>query len=283
MAGRFSRSLELARATWSVVRADKELLLLPVMSVISLMVIVGSLVAPFAALGGFRPGAGTVDPNTGSALVAFLFYVVAYFITLFFNTALVGAAMIRMDGGNPSLGDGLRIAWERKGRIFGYACIAATVGLLLRALEEKVGWLGRLVVKLIGVGWTLATFLVVPVLVARDRGPVEAVKESADLLKRSWGENLIGNVGLGLVFAAAYFGLAILAVGAFMLAVQSGRPLLITAAILLSVVTFLVVSSLHATLQGVYSAALYRYATDHTAPLPDLGPELLQNAFEPRS
>ena len=103
MAGRFSRSLDLAKASWSVVRADKELLLLPVMSVAALLVIFGSFVVPFAALGGFRPGAGTVDPGTGSTLVALAFYVVAYFITLFFNTALVGAAMIRMDGGNPRL------------------------------------------------------------------------------------------------------------------------------------------------------------------------------------
>jgi hypothetical protein len=283
MAGRFSRSLELARASWSVVRADKELLLLPVMSVISLIVIVGSFVVPFAALGGFRPGVGTVDPGTGSTLIALIFYVVAYFITLFFNTALVGAAMMRMDGGNPSLGDGLRIAWERKGRIFGYACIAATVGLLLRSLEARVGWVGRLVVKLIGVGWALATFLVVPVLVTRDLGPVDAVKESADLLKRSWGENLIGNVGLGLVFAVAYVGLALVAVLAFALTAQSGRPLLITAVVLLGIVAVLAVSALHATMQGVYSAALYRYATDHSTPLPGLGPELLESAFAPKS
>lgn len=283
MAGRFSRSLELARASWSVVRADKELLLLPVMSVISLIVIVGSFVVPFAALGGFRPGVGTVDPGTGSTLVALVFYVIAYFITLFFNTALVGAAMTRMDGGNPSLGDGLRIAWERRGRIFGYACIAATVGLLLRSLEARVGWVGRLVVKLIGVGWALATFLVVPVLVTRDLGPVDAVKESADLLQRSWGENLIGNVGLGLVFAVAYVGLALVAVLAFALAAQSGRPLLITAVVLLGIVAVLAVSTLHATMQGVYSAALYRYATDHSTPLPGLGPELLESAFAPKS
>jgi hypothetical protein len=281
MAGRFSRSLELARASWSVVRADKELLLLPVMSVTSLVVILGSLVAPFAALGGFRPGDGTGEPGTGSMLVALVFYVLAYFITLFFNTALVGAAMIRMDGGNPSLGDGLRIAWERKGRIFGYACIAATVGLLLRSLEERVGWVGRLVVKLIGVGWALATFLVVPVLVTRELGPIEAVKESADLLKRSWGENLIGNVGLSLVFAAAYLGFVILAVLASMLAAQFGRALLVTA-ILLAVVGFLALAALHATMQGVYSAALYRYATDHTTPLPGFGPELLEGAFGAR-
>jgi hypothetical protein len=283
MAGRFSRSLELARASWSVVRADKELLLLPVMSVISLVVILGSLVAPFAALGGFRPGAGTVDPGTGSTLAALAFYMVAYSITLFFNTALVGAAMMRMDGGNPRLSDGLRIAWERKGRILGYACIAATVGLLLRSLEQRVGWVGRLVVKLIGVGWALATFLVVPVLVTRDLGPVEAVKESAELLKRSWGENLIGNVGLGFVFAVAYFGLAIATFFAFVLTAQSGRPLLITAVILLGIVAFLAVSALHATMQGVYSAALYRYATDQTTPLPGFGPDLLQSAFAPKS
>ena len=97
-------------------------------------------------------------------LAALLFYVVAYLITLFFNTALVGAALMRMEGQNPRLRDGLRIAWSRAGRIVGYACIAATVGLLLRSLEDRVGWIGQLVVKLIGVGWALATFLVVPVM-----------------------------------------------------------------------------------------------------------------------
>jgi hypothetical protein len=279
VAGRFSRSLDLAKASWSVVRADKELLLLPVMSVASLLVIVGSFVVPFAALGGFRTGVGSVDPGTGSTVAALAFYVVAYFIALFFNTALVGAAMIRMDGGNPRLGDGLRIAWERKGRIFGYACIAATVGLLLRSVEERVGWVGRLVVKLIGVGWALATFLVVPVLVTRELGPVEAVKESAGLLKRSWGENLIGNVGLGLVFGLAYFGLAIVFALFMVMAVQSAWPVLIAAVIVLGVVSFFAVAALHATMQGVYSAALYRYATDHATPLPGFGPELLESAF----
>jgi len=85
------------------------------------------------------------------------FYILAYFIGLFFNTALVGAAMIRLDGGNPIVGDGLRSAWSRVGRIFGYACIAATVGMFLRALEDRVGWIGTIIVKLIGVAWAIAT------------------------------------------------------------------------------------------------------------------------------
>jgi hypothetical protein len=279
MPGRFTRSLELARASWSVVRADKELLLLPVLSVAALILIVGSFVVPFAALGGFAAGANYGEPETGATLVAFVFYVVSYFITLFFSTALVGAAMIRMDGGNPTLSDGLRIAWQRKGRIFGYACIAATVGLLLRMIEERVGWVGRIVVKLVGVGWTLATFLVVPIIVTRDVGAVGAVKESADLLRRTWGENLIGNVGLGLAFALAYIGLALVAVLGVVLAGQTGNTLIISTAILLSLLAFFTLAALHATMQGVYSAALYRFATDHATPLPGFGPGLLESAF----
>ena len=117
MAGRFARSLDLARAAWSVVRADKELMLLPVLSVAVLLLILGSLAVPVALLGGLSPDAVDGEPGAVPALGVLVFYIVAYFVTLFFNTALVGAAMIRMDGGNPRLGDGLRIAWERAGRI----------------------------------------------------------------------------------------------------------------------------------------------------------------------
>ena len=245
--------------------------------------IVGSLVVPIAALGGFASGAATGEPELAARCWSRCCSTSStYFVTLFFNTALVGAAMIRMDGGNPRLGDGLRIAWERTGRIFGYACIAATVGLLLRALEGGSAGSGRSCVKLIGVGWALATFLVVPVLVTRDVGPVEAVKESADLLRRTWGENLIGNVGLGLVFGVAYFALAIVAVGAIVLVSEAGSDLLIGSVVLLGVVSFFALSALHATMQGVYSAALYRYATAHEAPLPGFGPELLEHAFGPK-
>jgi hypothetical protein len=282
MSGRFARSLDLAKASWAVVRADKELLLLPVLSVAALVLIIGSLAVPVAVIGGFTSATATGEPGAAQMLLALLFYVMTYFITLFFNTALVGAAMIRMDGGNPTLGDGLRIARQRAGRIFGYACIAATVGLLLRALEDRVGWVGQIVVKLIGVTWVLATFLVVPVLVTRDVGPVEAVKQSADLLRRTWGENLIGNIGLGLVFGVAYFALAIVAVLAIVLVSQSGSALLIGSVVLLGVASFFVLSALHATMQGVYSAALYRYATDHQTPLPGFGPELLGHAFGPK-
>jgi len=281
MAGRFSRSLELVRASWSVVKADKELLWFPVISAVALFLVVGSFVIPMATLGGFT-SATTPEPGAGMSLVALAFYVVAYFIGLFFNTALVGAAMIRLDGGDPTVRDGLHIAWSRVGRILGYACIAATVGLLLQALEERVGWVGRIVVGLIGVAWTLATFLVVPILVTRDVGPVDAVKESATLLKETWGENIIGSVGLGLVFGLAYFALAVASILAIVLGIQAQVAALALTAVLLALAAFVLLATLHSTMQGVYSAALYRHATHAGAPAQGFSPELLQQAFRPK-
>jgi len=276
MAGRFSRSLELARASWSVVSADKELLLFPVLSVCALLLILGSLAVPVLALGRFTPE----SVGEGAWLGAFVFYVLAYFIALFFNTALVGAAMIRMDGGNPTLLDGLSIAWARVGRIFAYAVIAATVGLFLRALEERVGWFGRIVVKLIGVAWALATFLVVPVLVSREVGPVDAVKESASLLRETWGENLIGNVGLSLVFGAAYFALFLVGGALVWFGAATQLPVLVATILLACVIAFLVLATLHSTMQGVYSAALYRYATANGAATPGFDNDLMALAFK---
>jgi len=279
MAGRLARSLDLAKAAWSVVRADKELLWLPVLSVLVLLLIVGSVAVPVFALGHFSPGAAR-DVSVGSWLGMFVFYVLSYFVALFFNTALVGAAMIRMDGGNPTLSDGLAIAWARVGRIFGYAVIAATVGLLLRALEERVGWIGQVMVKLLGVAWALSTFMVVPILVTRDIGPVEAVKESAGLLRETWGENLIGNAGLSLVFSAAY--LALIVVGALGAALAAGAnlPFVVAAVVLACLVAFLVMAALQATMQGVYSAALYRYATSNGAATPGFDGDLMAQAFK---
>jgi hypothetical protein len=283
MAGRFARSLALARASWSVVRSDKELLWLPVFSVLALLMLLGSFVAPAVALGTFGPAGAAGEPNTAFALGGFVFYVLAYFVAIFFNTALVGAALIRMDGGNPTLRDGLAIAWSRVGRIFGYAMIAATVGLVLRAIEERVGWVGQLVIKLVGVAWTLATFLVVPVLVVRDVGPIDAVKESAALLRETWGENLIGTVGLGLAFAAAYLVVLAAGGGLILLAVNAGLPVLIILTLVLAVIALVVLSALQATMQGVYAAALYRHATEPGRPLAGFTPELMAVAFKPKA
>src|SRR5207344_793143 len=154
-------------------------------------------------------------------LIAFLCYLVQYTVISFANTALVGAALIRLRGGDPTVADGFRIASQRLVPILGYALIAATVGTALRVITERVGIIGRIVISLIGFAWTIATYLVVPVLAAEDIGPVDAVKRSTQLLKSTWGEQLVGNAGVNAVFGLMMFGVFLVGIPLIVLAVVS--------------------------------------------------------------
>jgi hypothetical protein len=273
-----SRSWDLVKSSAAVLRSDKELLVFPLLSSIAAVLVAASFIAPAVGLGLFR--GGREEFTAFEAIYVFAFYLVQYSVIFFFNTALVGAAMIRLDGGDPTLADGLRIARERIGAILGYAAIAATVGLLLRAIEQRSGALGRIVVSLVGVAWTLATFLAVPVLVAQRVGPIEAVKQSAGLLRQTWGENLVGNGGIGLAFGLVIFlvvaaGLA-LAVG---LGTATGSPVLLFTLLGLTFIAVLLLALVQAALAGIYSAALYRYATAGEAPA-GFDAVMLKDAFQ---
>jgi hypothetical protein len=144
--------------------------------------------------------------------------------------------------------------------ILGYALLAASVGLVLRMIEERTGWIGRIVAGLIGVTWTVASFLVVPTLAARDVGPIEALTQSATLLKRTWGENIAGNAGIGLVFALVYMLIFFGTIG-LLASAAAGSPELSVGIVAAGVVLFLATAVVHSALQGVYAAALYCYAT----------------------
>jgi hypothetical protein len=278
--GKFARSWALTKASLAVLRSDRELLVFPLLSAIAVVFVVLSFALPMFGLGMFdrldRSGGGV---PAAFYVCMFAFYLVQYFVMFFFNSALVGAAMIRLDGGDPTVGDGLRIARGKWLQILGYAAIAATVGMALRAVEQRAGFIGRIVVGLVGVAWTLATFLTVPVLVARDIGPIDAVKESASLLKRAWGENLIGKGGLGLVFGL--LSVAVIAVGA-LLAVGlagAGMTTLAVASAVLAGVAVLGLALVQSALTGIYSAALYRFAVGGDAPAGFDG-ALLREAFQ---
>lgn len=261
MVARFSRSWSLIKASGSVLRQDKELMVFPLCSAIAALLIAASFIVPLIATGALERLDNGGQPQAGLMVFGFLFYLSQYFVVFFFNAALVGAAMIRLDGGDPTVADGLRIARSRVLPILGYAAIAATVGLVLRIIEERAGFIGRWIVGLLGLAFTVATFLTVPILVTHDIGPVAAVKQSAVLLKQTWGENIIGNAGMGLVFGLLYVAFVGIGLLWVYVAAQTGSAPLIISVLALIAVAVILLALIHAALQGVYAAALYRHAT----------------------
>jgi hypothetical protein len=208
--------------------------------------------------------------------VMFLFYVVQYTVIFFFNSALVGAALIRLDGGDPTVSDGLAIASKRMGAILGYAVMSATVGMILRMISERGGIFAKIAAVVAGMAWTLATYLAVPVLVTKDVGPIDAVKESAAIFKRTWGEQVTGNFGLSWAMMFAFLGWTGVTVAMVYVTSMLGAAAVIPA-ILVGVSGYVFLALLGSALGGIYTAALYRFAM--TGDTGAFDADILGNAF----
>jgi hypothetical protein len=283
MFARLSNSWNLAKASFAVLRADKELILFPLASAIATILVMIVFAVPMAVAGVFDKLANSNGPGIFGYAMAFLFYLVMYFVVIFANSALVGAALIRLRGGDPTLRDGIQIAMDHVEQILGYALISATVGVILRALRERGGLLGQIVAWLGDIAWNLATYLVVPVLVVENIGPVDAIKRSTALLKKTWGEQIIGNFSIGLVFGLlAIAAVVVIGLPILFLAIASGSVILIALGIGVVVLVVAGISLVGSALNGIYVAALYRYATENVVDDRYFTPELVQGAFRPK-
>jgi len=278
MFGRLANSWELVKSSAKVLAADKELLIFPIISSIGVLIVSAAFIIP-SIFANLFDSLFTGDFQVVGFVVLFLFYVVQYTVIFYMNTALVGAALIRLRGGDPTVKDGFRIASKHFGPIVGYALIAATVGVILKSISDRSKGLGRFVVDLIGLAWNLATFLVVPVLAVEDVGPLDAIKRSVELLKRTWGEQIAGNIGLGSIFALLFIGIGLSGTALIFFAISvlesTVMAIVIGAGLVL---VFLLLGLVNSTLSGIYTAAVYQYAVSGQSD-GFFEPGLVENAF----
>jgi hypothetical protein len=277
---KIGNSWALIKASAAVLRADKELIVFPIVSAIGVLVVTISFAFPML-LAGFFDALLAGRSQVFGFVLGFLFYVVQYTVIIFANSALVGAAMIRLRGGDPTVGDGFRIAMKHIGSILGYALISATVGMVLRWVSERGKTLGQIVSSILGLAWNLATYLVVPVLVVEGIGPVEAIKRSANLLKKTWGEQIVGNFSIGVVFGLLTVLVLILGIPVIVWAASTGSVALIALTVLLFVLILVFMGLINSTLSGIYIAAVYRYAAEGEAS-GFFSEEMVQEAFRPK-
>lgn len=261
--GRLARSYALFVASLRVLRAHKGLAWFPVLAGIA-----GLLVA--AAF--LTPAFFTVDlagehfrPSVGTYVLLAAFYLVSAFVTIFFNAALISQAdlALRGDGGVPGVGAGMAAAGRRWPVLLGWAGLTATVSVVLRTIEERLGFLGSIISGLIGLAWRLTTFLVLPVVMLEGAGVRGSVKRSVELFRRAWGENVAGTAGLGLIgFLLTLAGYVVFLGAGFLL----GGTATVFVAVGLAIVWTLLVAVFTTTLSGIYQVALYRYAADGVVP-----------------
>lgn len=278
---RISTGWQLARQSWEVLKLDKELLFFPLFSGLVCLLVALSFALPLWGSGCLEglaeAGAdGRQDQILGYVLL-FLFYLANYAVIIFFNSALVACAIIRFKGGNPNLRDGFSAAWARLPQIFAWAAVAATVGLILRVIESRSEKVGRIVAGLLGMAWSAVTFFVVPVIVVERVGPADAIRRSLAILKKTWGEALSANFGIGvIVFLAMLLAMAPIVVGG--MAIGAGMVALGIVGVICGLGLVLLVSLISSALNAIVVGALYLYAAEGTVPQP-FDDDLFQNAF----
>jgi hypothetical protein len=254
--GRFRRSLSLFGISFRVLREHRGLIAFPLVSLAASLIVAASFLLPVFTLMG-HAGLGPV----GYA-VLFCGYVVLSCVTAFCNAALIDAANTALNGGSPTLRGGFAAAAARKGAILGWGAFSGTVSLVLRAAEQRLGPLGRFIAALGGLAWTMVTYLVLPVIVLEGVGPRDGVKRSSELLRRTWGPQIGGIVGVSLgtfiLALPAFFLLAVLA--------AAGGTAGLAAGLVLCAGWLLLAFALGGAVAGIFQTALYRFAADGTAP-----------------
>ncbi len=266
--GRTGRSFQLVGQSYRILMQDKELMVLPLISGSIILVVLASFGV------GFGLTTSRVEQHGPDMyLPLFVMYVVTYAIGIFFQAAVIAGATERMRGGDPTVGSALAAAGRRLGAILMWAVVAATVGVVLRAIQDRVGFIGKIIVGLVGAAWSLATFFVVPVLVLEDRTAGESFTRSVDLFKKTWGETVVGGTSLGIAALCAWVTL----IAATGLAAYLGS-IVFTIVLFAGGGVFLVI--FFSALQGIYVASL-RYATEgHTTS--GFDGHLLEQAFVPK-
>ncbi|MCO6493949.1 MAG: hypothetical protein J5I98_36355 [Phaeodactylibacter sp.] len=273
---RLSNGWKLGLASFGVIRENPSLMLFPVLSGASLLFICLTFFGGIAALFGFNPDAFFSRFETGGEWLAyaalFLFYLVNFTVIVFFNVGLVHCTRLIMDGREAKVGDGIAYSISRLNAIVSWAILAATVGVILKTLEDRLGAIGQIIVGIVGIVWSIATFFVVPVIAYEDVTPIEAVKRSGRIVKEKWGEAIGANFSFGL-----FYFLGIIAIAAISVLLFFVHPIV---AIVAGVLSFLFLATAVSAAKTVFLAAVYRHVNDE--PVEFYDSEVLDNVFVPK-
>ncbi len=285
--GKFKASRIILKESWALLSHDKEILWFPVLSAITFFLSLALLVAVgyFGILGGNLDNLkGLEDAGQGIKNIAIYgtllgYYLLLFFITNFFQSGIFIIVHARFTGENLGLRDGLRGAMVHVGKIFVWSLISATVGVILQLISDKSKQVGKIVATLLGSAWNVLTYFSLPALVIGQAGVVDSFKESAMMIRKTWGETIIVNFGVGFIFGLVFLLLVI--IGGVILqfvpdvfygAIAVGSSLLFI---------LILISILSSSLNAIFKLVFFEYARTGTVPQ-GFSPEVIQQAIKAR-
>ena len=280
--GRFSRGWALAGQSWRVLKSDRSLVVFPVLSATFSTIVAALIFLPAAVVEGLFAGGAQSNENSpviAAAIVAVMY--ISTFIAIYFNVALAACAVRSLQGEDTSVGYGISAATSRLGAILGWSLIAATIGLVLRVLRDRLPIAGQIAVALVGAAWSVATFFVIPIIALEGQGPWQSLKRSVTIIKARWGESAVGGATISLASTLIGVAVVIVSVAGAIALVSVGLQVLGFALVAVGAVAVLVVTAVSTALSQIFRVAVYQFAVTEQTPRGFDG-EMLQGAFSRR-
>lgn len=268
---RIRNGAQLSRQSWSALLSNRQLLVFPLMSLVGMFFVTLIFLVPEIVVA--RPYLEAEDPSSVQTFLAlgvlFLYYLAAYTVVIFSNTALIAATMKIIEGEEATVADGLNAATARLGKIVPYAVVSATIGVLAHVVSRSGrgsdNALGSIIAMLLGAvlagAWSIVVFFAIPVMVYEDLGFVDSLKRSMELFKQTWGEGFVGRTAIGLVSWVLGLAIGILCAAIVAVGLSYGNMAIVVVGVVLGIVGIVMVGLMQGAVNGIFQASLYHYAT----------------------
>ncbi len=265
--GKFAASKKIVFESWELMMKDKEIMLFPILSILSCLALLAILVSGFYVLA-LNSNWDNINHLSQEAqqvyniVFLFLYYLVTFFTINFFDAGIITIVHGRFSGQNLDFSHGFKGASDNFGKIFVWSAIAAIVGVLIRMLSGKKG--NNIISSMLGAAWSILTYFSLPVMIIGKKEVLESFPESAGIMKKMWGEAAIVNFGVSLFIMAIVVVVAlILAAFAIMIPPTTVGWFTLGGVFGAFLVVVAVISS---TLGVIFKLVLYEYATTGVVP-----------------
>lgn len=263
--GKFKASWRLFKQSFHLLCQDKEVLLFPILSTLTLCFITVMLYLAFIE----NSLVSNIEIKEGSAVsqdmivygALFIYYIFSYFIATYFKVGLTAIVYARINGNDLSFGQGISQANGIAGKIFVWSLIASTVGIILQIISDKFKSIGRIAANLLGAGWSIVTLFIAPTLLLDNVSVWKSIGRSAEVFKKTWGETLILNVSFGLItFFAIIIDLVIFGLLYFVAVMVGFGSAVLIAISLLSILSLIMLLIISTSISEIFKVTLYSYA-----------------------
>ena len=253
---RIKRGWGLTKKSWALLNEHRSLIRFP---------LYGAVATILPAIVFLGPGLYLLDKDTLAGAIP-LIVIGVYALSVigfYFSVGLAACADMIFRGQEATVADGLAVARERFSQICSWAAVNTAISAVMGVIENQGGLGGQIAARLVGMAWSLVTFLAVPVIAIEGTGPFETIKRSGSLFRERWGQQITGNIAIG--GAVFLFGvlpsvlLIVLGVAAWSSASFLGALLVV-----IGVIGFAIALLVSKALSGIFGVALYRYALDGT-------------------